>query len=113
MRLTGIGALAIALLFPATALAAKSVAVSVTGTKGSGEDKLDAKIRGQLTQRGLEVVAERAVEKAAKKIHQEPDTAAAAQEAGADLWISITVKKVKKKYVAVGKLIELASGKTL
>lgn len=106
-----IGALAV--FFLPAAAHAKSVAVSVTGAKGSGDDKLDNKIRGQLANRGLEVVAERAIQKAAKKAKTDPHTLAAALEAGADLWINVSIKKVKKKFVASGKLVDVKSGKTL
>jgi hypothetical protein len=112
LQLGLIGALFVVSLPLAEARAA-SVAVSIKGAKGSAEDKLDNKVRGQLAARGLEVVSERALQKAAKKARTEPDTVAAALEAGADLWISITIKKVKKKFVAQGKLVDVRSGKTL
>jgi hypothetical protein len=92
---------------------AKSVAVAVSGSKSSGEDKLDAKIKGQLSARGIEVVSEKALSKAAKKIGESANSEAAAKEAGADLWISVSIKKVKKKFVANAKLVDLATGKTL
>lgn len=107
-----IAALALAAAAPSFAYA-KSVAVAVTGPKNSGEDKLDAKIKAQLASRGLEVVADKALTKAGKKIGESANSEAAAKEAGADLWISVTIKKVKKKLVANAKLVDLASGKTL
>jgi hypothetical protein len=92
---------------------ATDVAVAVAGPKASGAEKLDSKIRAQLIARDLEVISEKALAKAAKKIDDEAASEAAAKEAGADLLIVVSVKKVKKKFTATATLVDLSSGRTL
>src|SRR5688572_4910733 len=92
---------------------ASSAAVVVSGSKATGADKLDKELRIQLVTGGVRIVTDKALAKAAKKVGEDPSSPKVAEEAGADFLVTVNVKKVKKKYIAVGKLIDVSQGKVI
>jgi hypothetical protein len=107
----------LAMLPTSTALAAgATVAVApADGPKKSGAEKIERAVRVKLVgvRANLHLVTERALAASAKQLNLAPSDAQAAKDAGADLLIVLTVKKVKKKLVATGLLIDVANGNVL
>jgi hypothetical protein len=104
----------LALLFSSSALAEVSVAVApVSGPKRTGAVKIGKAVRTKLTQGGLQLISDRALAGAAKKLGVSPAPPQAADEAGADLLVVVSTRKAGKKLVAGGKLIDVSSGKVL
>lgn len=104
----------LALAVSSSAIAEVSVAVApVSGPKKTGSAKLGQVVRSKLAQAGLQVISERTLAVAAMKAGASPSTPKAAEEAGADLLVAVSIKKAAKKFVASGKLIEVRTGRVL
>src|SRR5688500_10882302 len=103
---------AISSLMIAARVEAKSIAVAPANGPGkSGADKLEKMVRAKLAERGFDLVSEKALASAAKKLREDQGTAKVAEQAGADLLVTITIVKKKKKFSAQAKLIEVSTGK--
>lgn len=98
---------------PVDAIAASIAVPPASAPAKSGGDKLEKQVRAQLAAEGHEVIAEKALERAAKKAGTSASSVEAARAAGADLLVVISIKKQKKAFSVTAELIHVADDRVL